>query len=213
MANEDDTKKQDDGAPQGLDAVRAAMQRKPAADAPPATAKPDEDVDLYDDSEDGSDPKDAELTKLRAALKKANKDAERNRRRAKAAADPDDEEDEEDEKPAKEDRAARLERELWTRDAIEELRDAGCQGDKRRLRRVVKMLDSVHPNDVEDAIDELKEDYPDLFKDEEEEEKPKPRRKRAAPKPGPGGAEQRRESNRRSSLSATSQAMLRQGGF
>lgn len=205
MAEKDD----DTGAPQGLDAVRAAMQRKPdepkPADPPPADAD-----DADDEGEDGSDPKDAENAKLRAALKKANKDAERNRRRAKAAGA--DDEGEDAEKPKEEDRTAKLERELWTRDAIEELREAGCQGDKRRLRRVVRMLDSVHPDEVEDAIDDLKEDYPDLFKEEEEEEKPKPRRRRA-PKAGPGGAERGRGSSRRGNLSSTSEALLRQAGY
>lgn len=200
----------DDDTPKGLDAARdAATQRQPENQDPPKAQEPaDDDDDEYD--EEVEDAK-AENARLKAALKKANKDAERNRRRAKAAAG-DDEDGSEGEKPEKEDRTAKLERELWTRDAIEELRDAGCQGDKRRLRRVVKMLDSVHPEEVADAIDDLKEDYPDLFK-EEEEERPKRRRRATAPKAGPGGAETRRGGSRQGNLSNTSAALLRQAGI
>lgn len=196
---------QDDG-PKGIEKARQdALAGKPPEEPKPTTDPPPADEDGDEDGED--EDLAAENKRLKAALKKTNKDAERNRRRAKARER--DEDDEDDEEPAEDDRVSKLEQEIWTRDAIEALRDAGAKGDSKKLRRVVRMLDSVHPSDVEDAIADLKDDDPDLFKgkdDEDDDEKPRKRRRQKA---GPGGAESRgNPRGRNSHLSPTSQRML-----
>jgi hypothetical protein len=158
----------------------------------------DESEESEDEESESDDPKalKAELTKAKKALKRANTQAAKLRNENKDV-------------KAKQSTVADLQHELNVRDAIELLREEGVQGSKSRLRRVVKMLDSVDPQDVEDAVDQLKEDDPDLFT---VEEKPKKRVRKAPPKSGPaGGDESVRRGGGRGNLSPTSVAMLRGG--
>lgn len=113
--------------------------------------------DADDDATDGEPDAGAlkrELAKTKRALKRANAEAAKHRTANKATTD--------DQKAA-EKRVNDLEQDIQTRDAIEALREAGATGDRAKLRRLVKTLDSTAPDELDDAVAALKDDYPKLF--------------------------------------------------
>jgi len=149
--------------------------------------EPDEEVDA--DKETDPDKLAAELARTRKALKKANAEAAKLRRGEKE----DDEDD--DDSPAK------LREELNRRDAAEALREAGIQGSKGKLLALTRLLDSIVPSKVDDAIDDLKESMPELF----ESKTPPPRAPRVRRPAGSGPTTQETPT-----VSKTTKRMLRQ---
>ncbi len=121
----------------------------------------EEETEETDDGERSVDDLKKELDATRKALKKANRDAARNRRKATGKTDEEGSDDNE--------RTVKLEREIHTRDAIEELRDRAEEGSllrtasKAEMRRYVRLLDSVEPDDLEGSIDDLEEKMAHLF--------------------------------------------------
>src|SRR6266699_1160334 len=101
----------------------------------------------------------AENARMKKALRKARQDSARDGRRESRR-------DDKDEEPDEDDRVGELQVELWFRDAVEELREAGVTGTKAHIRRVARALDSIRPEELEDAIEDLKADAPQWFKDE-----------------------------------------------
>lgn len=134
---------------------------------PPEDQNDDGDDAEDDDGGDDDAPKQTESEKkLAEALKKAR--VERNEARkalseARKAAEGKKSDDQDTSSEAAE-RIAKLEKALVTRNATTELIAAGL--DKAAAARAVKLLDlsDVGPDDdLDDQIDELKEDFPELF--------------------------------------------------
>lgn len=158
-----------------------------------------------EEEESDEDDKDQQISDLKKALKKANRDAARNRRRAQASGE------EEDEASAEksDERVAKLEKEIWTRDAAEELRERGVTGSKQQLARYVKMLDSIDPDDLEDSIDKLEDDMPDLFRKKPAEDTTRRRRPATARR----RAEDKPDGETKPVLSASTKAMFKHLGI
>jgi hypothetical protein len=150
--------------------------------------EPDEDDQDEDDQEEEDDsdykpPSKQEWEDTQAALKKANSEAKRFRtqlRNAKKATSGDTDEEQE---RAAERVAAQWKPRLVKSAARAALAEAGAKKTAiARLARAID-LDSVEVDDdgeidgLEDQIEELKDDLPELFKDEDDDDTP-PRRKR-----------------------------------
>lgn len=157
---------------------------------------------------------------LRKALDKANRDAARNRRRAKESTsddEGDDSSDTDDKSSAELKRlrreAAELRKETRESHAMDALADSieEAGGDKlsrATLRRYVRMLDSLKPDELDDAIEDLREELPHLF-----EPKKSSRERRNAPRVRTGGGDEDVSPRRKSNLSATTRKMLEHNGF
>jgi len=140
-----------------------------------------DDEDGDDDSDDGKGkpkpkkPED-EIRELKAALRKANRDARRNRIRAKGG-NPDKDGDGDDDGPDVNERATAMAKPIVIRaEARTLLADAGFTGDAKAATRLIRTLDLrgvdveldddgevVDIDGLDEQIEELVEDWPQLF--------------------------------------------------
>lgn len=166
----------------------------------------------------------AERETLKEALAKANRDAARNRRKAagknEASDEPDDEPDSSDDKSSAELKRLRREtaelrketRENKAMDALaDSIEDAGGEKLSRAtLRRYVRMLDSLKPDELDDAIEDLREELPHIF----EKKGTKERRNTPRVRTGGGDADDETGQRRRNStISETTRKMLQANGL
>lgn len=162
---------------------------------------------------------------LKEALAKANRDAARNRRKANGKAEgagdePDDEPDSTDDKSTAELKRLRREtaelrketRENKAMDALaDSIEDAGGEKLSRAtLRRYVRMLDSLKPDELDDAIEDLREELPHIF-----EKKGGTRERRNNPRVRTGGDsdEETGQRKRNANMSDTTRKMLQANGL
>lgn len=169
-----------------------------------------DDGDDADGDDEGKDdgPKQTESEKkLAEALKKAR--AERNEARKalsearKAADKPKD--DDKDAGKAADERVEKLERALVTKGAVTELIAAGL--DKAAAQKAVKLLDltDVGPDDdLDDQIEELKDEFPELFASKKTSSAPPVRR-------ADGG--DGRRNNGKTVEQRFADKLMRQGGY
>lgn len=169
----------------------------------------------------------AERESLKEALAKANRDAARNRRKAssktsESSDEPDDEPDSSDDKSTTELKRLRREaaelrketRETHAMDALaDSIEDAGGEKLSRAtLRRYVRMLDSLKPDELEDAIEDLREELPHLF-----EAKKTTRERVRNPRVRTGGGDSDEEDSgqraRNKILSESTKKMLKANGL
>ena len=199
--------------------AKTASQRQAEATQP----DPDEDVEIPDDDdveeEDDDDeegdeaeeeykpPTAQEWKATQAALKKANTEAKRFRTELRNARKKATEQDSDPDKAAAKVEAAWKPRVVRS-EARALLAAAGAK--PTALARLAKMIDvdEVEVDDdgevtgLDDLIEEIKEDVPELFRDEDEEETPVARRKRrlgrtdASAKGGKDGAKPKTASER-----------------
>jgi hypothetical protein len=127
-----------------------------------------EEADEVDDEQEETDEGDEQeekpaddTAKLKRALERARKDAKKARadlaeaRKQAKTADPNAGENEELRKQVEELQQARA-----TADAVSELFDAGFNGTKAQALKMTKLMDL---DELEDAIEDLKEDFPERF--------------------------------------------------
>lgn len=174
-----------------------AYRYGPVFDTGSDTADADATTDDATDTADAPETEDPaelkkELAKTKRALQRANAESAKRRADAKVTTD---------EQKAAADRVTSLETELRTRDAIEALREAGAQGDRSAVRRLVKLLDSIEPDALDDAVAGLKEDHPKLF------EEPKPKGTKLPRTGNPATDDKDKQAPK--GISSTSQKMLR----
>jgi hypothetical protein len=154
----------------------------------------EEDFDVItDDDDDGDDdeytpPTREEFARVKNALKKANTQAKTHRLKLKKFLENPDEKS--GSKDSKDDKAKEVDRERirhevseveeskWKKRVVRQaakaaLLEAGLKGDPTKLARLVDEDDVEVDDDgditdgLEDQIESIKEDYPDLFKDED----------------------------------------------
>jgi len=169
--------------------ARAARGEQSDDVEPDDEQEPDEDEDQEDEpDEEGDDDSDEykpptrkEWEATQAALKKANTEAKRFRTQLKNARKSTAGESSEDQQAAEDRVAAQWKPRLVKSAARAALAEAGAK--KHAIARLARSidLDSVEVDDdgevdLEDQIEELKEDLPELFDDEDDE--PTPRKKR-----------------------------------
>jgi hypothetical protein len=142
-----------------------------------------------DDDDDDKQPTKEELARMQRALTKANAEAKKNRLRYKALLDkttggkPDDGDGKDDKNKDREIDRERVRNEVseaeeskWKKRVVRQaakaaLLEAGLQGDPTKLARLVDEDDVEVDDDgeiadgLEEQIDSIKEDYPDLFED------------------------------------------------
>lgn len=144
------------------------------ADPSDLDSDPEEEDDAEEDAgaEDNIEQLKQENRKMKAALFKANKEAEKLRKAAKGKEDPTD----------------ALEQRLEVSEAILALREADLGGSRERARKVARLLSSTKPDDLDQAITDLKEEFPELFKPEKESKAaPRTPRKTGSSTPSSGG--------------------------
>lgn len=123
----------------------------------------DDATDEVDDDEAGDtgvetdnvDAIKAELAKTRKALKKANGEAEKHRLANQTKQDSD---------KALTAKVEALEKDKQVSEAKLLLKEADALGGKKALDKLVKLLDSTDPDEVEDAVAEVKKTFPALFR-------------------------------------------------
>ena len=143
-------------------------------------ADAEDEEDLEEDEEEFTPPTKEEWTKLQAASKKAAAEAKARRemlrsnnidlRTGKPKGKPADEK--EDDKP-KDDGPSEREAKLFTRAVTSALKDAGVKpsGAKLLSREFdIEEIDLDDDDAISERIDELKEEYPDLFTEEDDED-------------------------------------------
>jgi hypothetical protein len=143
----------------------------------------DDDLNMPDDDNDDQDqgPSKEEHERVKRALAKANSEAKKHRLRLKQyLANKDDDDDEGKNKKVDRERirdeVSETEETKWKQRVVRQaaraaLLEAGLIGDAAKLARLVNVVDVEFDDDgdvtdgLQDQIDEIREDYPDLFED------------------------------------------------
>jgi hypothetical protein len=145
----------------------------------------DDDLNMPDDDDDDQDqgPSREEHERVKRALAKANNEAKKHRLRLKQYLANKDDDDVDDDKGKKKidrerirDEVSEAEETKWKQRVVRQaaraaLLEAGLIGDATKLARLVNVTDVEVDDDgdvtdgLQDQIDEIREDYPDLFED------------------------------------------------
>lgn len=155
----------------------------------------DDDSDDDDDEDDDAEyvaPTKAEWKKTQDALKKANSQARKFRLELKQAKNGGSKDGSKDVEKAVADTEAKWKPRLVNKAAKAALLAAGASKPDRLIKLIdhdeLDIDDDGEVDGLDDAIEELKEDYPELFKtsDDDDDDKNKPRRRRRPGSPDTG---------------------------
>jgi hypothetical protein len=141
-------------------------------------------IDDDDDSDEYTPPSQEEFERIKRALSKANSEAKKNRLKLKdlLKTTPDSKDGKSDDKSRELDRerirneVSEAEQDKWKKRVVRQaakaaLLEAGLRGDPTKLARLVDEDDVDVDDDgeitdgLEEQVDSIKEDYPDLFED------------------------------------------------